>query len=130
MTPPILIDEIMISREMSRGYDFATKRRKRLSEVDSNLLILWWALQDSNLRLPPCESAHIRFFNDLQQRGDCLKTRKSCRTAGTVGWVVGQENQGRGRKLCSGRVARLSTIGKTFVILAENPPLHFEVVAL
>ena len=52
-------------------------------------LILWWALQDSNLRLPPCESTCIWLFNDLQHRGDCQSTRKSCKTAGFVGWAVG-----------------------------------------
>ena len=37
------------------------------SAIDLKWLVfreLWWALQDSNLRLPPCESARIRFFND------------------------------------------------------------------
>jgi hypothetical protein len=27
---------------------------------------------------------------DLQTRGDCLSTRKSCKTASTVGWAVGE----------------------------------------
>jgi hypothetical protein len=34
-------------------------------------------------------SSVIRFYNDLQVRGDCLSTRKSCKTSHFVGWVVG-----------------------------------------
>jgi hypothetical protein len=28
----------------------------------AKLLILWWAQQDSNLRLPPCEGGTLRSF--------------------------------------------------------------------
>jgi len=35
----------------------------------------------------------IRFYNDLQVRGDCLSTRKSCKTSHFVGWVVGWKVQ-------------------------------------
>ena len=34
-------------------------------------------------------SSVIWFYNDLQVRGDCLSTRKSCKTSHFVGWVVG-----------------------------------------
>jgi hypothetical protein len=33
-----------------------------------------------------CQGGAIRFFNDLQPRGDCLSTRKSCKTSRFVGW--------------------------------------------
>ena len=49
----------------------------------------WWAMQDSNLRLLPCESDTIWFYNNLQDRGDCQSSRKSYKTSETVGWVVG-----------------------------------------
>jgi hypothetical protein len=32
-----------------------TKWHQVTSEAMAKLLILWWAQQDSNLRLPPCE---------------------------------------------------------------------------
>jgi hypothetical protein len=38
--------------------------------------ILWWALQDSNLRLPPCESNNIRHNNNLQDPGGPLSPCK------------------------------------------------------
>jgi hypothetical protein len=37
----------------------------------------------------PCQSSVIRFYNDLQLRGGCLSTRKSCKTSLFVGWIVG-----------------------------------------
>jgi hypothetical protein len=68
---------------------FAAKRDQIAGGYSRKLLILWWALQDSNLRLPPCESTCIWIFNDLQHCGDCQSTRKSCKTVGFAGWVVG-----------------------------------------
>ena len=35
----------------------------------------------------------LRFYNDLQVRGDCLSTRKSYKTSHFVGWVVGWRYQ-------------------------------------
>jgi hypothetical protein len=47
--------------------------------------------RELDCRLLPSESACIWFFNDLQHRGDCQNTRKSCKKAGVVGWAVGWE---------------------------------------
>ncbi len=63
---------------------FPTTCRKALLRNDyviafrdsSKLLILWWAQQDSNLRLPPCESNNIWFFNNLQDPGGLLSPCK------------------------------------------------------
>lgn len=44
---------------------------------------------DSNHRPFPCQSCDIKFYNDLQTRGDCQTTRKSHKTSNAVGWVVG-----------------------------------------
>jgi len=35
------------------------------------------------------QSGAVRLYNDLQHRGDCQSTRKSCKTARIVGWAVG-----------------------------------------
>ena len=44
---------------------------------------------DLNHRPRPYQSSTIRFYNNLQDRGDCQSTRKSHKTYQTVGWVVG-----------------------------------------
>jgi len=36
-----------------------------------------------------------RFYNNLQERGDCQSTRKSHKSLTPVGWVVGRENHAR-----------------------------------
>ena len=38
---------------------FATKRYQIARRRYCKLLIVWWALQDLNLRLPPCESGTL-----------------------------------------------------------------------
>ncbi len=38
---------------------------------------------------PPCESDEVRFYNDLQDRGDCLSTRKTYKASHFVGRVCG-----------------------------------------
>ena len=45
--------------EENACWGFATKHHKRSSVSACQLLILWWALQDSNLRLPPCEGGTL-----------------------------------------------------------------------
>lgn len=37
----------------------------------------------------PCQSIVNRFYNNLQDPGDCQNTRKSYKTAFTAGWSVG-----------------------------------------
>jgi hypothetical protein len=37
----------------------------------------------------PRQSSVLRFYNDLEDRGDCQNTRKSYKTSNFVGWVVG-----------------------------------------
>jgi hypothetical protein len=49
----------------------------------------WWAWVDLNHRPRPYQSSTVRFYNDLQDRGDCQNTRKSYETSHAVGWVVG-----------------------------------------
>ena len=46
-------------------------------------------LRTALVEMFPYESTCIWFFNDLQHRGDCQSTRKSCKTGEVVGWTVG-----------------------------------------
>jgi hypothetical protein len=61
---------------------------------------------DLNHRPRPYLSSTIRFYNNLQDRGDCQNTRKSYKTSYVVGWIVGWKFAGKrtGTPLCSGRV--------------------------
>ena len=49
----------------------------------------WWAWVDLNHRPRPYQRSVVRFYNNLQDRGDCQTTRKSYKTPHIVGWVVG-----------------------------------------
>src|SRR5258708_28271175 len=49
----------------------------------------WWAWVDLNHRPRPYQGSVVRFYNNLQDRGDCQNTRKSHKTSHFVGWVVG-----------------------------------------
>src|SRR5258708_29465024 len=49
----------------------------------------WWAWVDLNHRPRPYQSSVVRFYNNLQDRGDCQTTRKSYKTSYVVGWIVG-----------------------------------------
>src|SRR5271155_4378496 len=49
----------------------------------------WWAWVDLNYRPRPYQSSAIRFYNNLQDRGDCHTPRKSYKTTQIVGWIVG-----------------------------------------
>src|SRR6185437_6655881 len=51
----------------------------------------WWAWTDLNSRPRPYQRRVVRFYNNLQDRGDCQNTRKSCRTSHFVGWTVGSK---------------------------------------
>ena len=61
----------------------------------------WWALQDSNLRLPPCESATFKHYNNLQDPGGTLSrckavqveesTYRACQSAGNIVDVIDRE---------------------------------------
>jgi hypothetical protein len=44
---------------------------------------------DLNHRPRPYQSSTTRFYNNLQDRGDCQNTRKSYKTSYVVGWIVG-----------------------------------------
>ncbi len=44
---------------------------------------------DLNHRPRPYQGSVVRFYNNLQDRGDCQTTRKSHKTSHFVGWVVG-----------------------------------------
>ena len=46
---------------------------------------------DSRPRPLPSQSVVIRLYNNVQDHGDCQNTRKSHKTALTVGWVVGRK---------------------------------------
>ena len=46
-------------------------------------------LEEDESRPRSCESGKNRFYNNLRVRGDCLSTRKSCKTSTFVGWIVG-----------------------------------------
>jgi hypothetical protein len=52
-------------------------------------MIEWWAWVDLNHRPRPYQSSVVRFYNNLQDRGDCQTTRKSHKTSHFVGWAVG-----------------------------------------
>src|SRR5882724_12283358 len=52
---------------------------------------LWWAWVDLNHQPRPYQSSAIRFYNNLQDRGDCQNTRKSYKTSYVVGWIVGRK---------------------------------------
>jgi hypothetical protein len=41
---------------------------------------------DLNHRPRPYQSSVVRFYNNLQDRGDCQTTRKSHKTSHFVGW--------------------------------------------
>src|SRR4029077_16797621 len=49
----------------------------------------WRGRRDSNPRPLPWTFCLDWFYNNLQDRGDCQTTRKSCKTSHFVGWVVG-----------------------------------------
>ena len=49
----------------------------------------WWAWVDLNHRPRPYQASVVRFYNNLQNRGDCQTTRKSYKTYVFVGWTVG-----------------------------------------
>jgi len=53
------------------------------------MLAEWWAWVDLNQRPRPYQRSVVRFYNNLQDRGDCQSTRKSHKTSHFVGWVVG-----------------------------------------
>jgi hypothetical protein len=50
---------------------------------------LWWAWVDLNHRPRPYQGRVVRFYNNIQDRGDCQTPRKSYKTSHSVGWVVG-----------------------------------------
>jgi hypothetical protein len=50
---------------------------------------LWWAWVDLNHRPRPYQGSAVRFYNNIQDRGDCQTPRKSYKTSHFVGWVVG-----------------------------------------
>ena len=50
---------------------------------------MWVELWVEVFRVFPANPTVVRFLNDLQVRGDCLSTRKSCKTHHFVGWAVG-----------------------------------------
>ena len=50
--------------------------------------IEWWAWVDLSHRPHPYQRSVDRFYNNLQERGDCQTTRKPHKTIRIVGWVV------------------------------------------
>jgi hypothetical protein len=46
---------------------------------------LWWAWVDLNHRPRPYQGNVVRFYNNIQDRGDCQTPRKSYKTARSVG---------------------------------------------
>jgi hypothetical protein len=46
---------------------------------------------DLNHRPRPYQGSVVRFYNNIQDRGDCQTTRKSYKTQVFVGWVVGRK---------------------------------------
>ncbi len=49
----------------------------------------WWAWVDLNHQPRPYQGSVVRFYNNLQDRGDCQNTRKSYKASQSVGWLVG-----------------------------------------
>ncbi len=58
-------------------FEFATKCHKLVCGIPCKLLILWWAQQDSNLRLPPCEGGTLPL--SYAPRGSLQKAIKGVR---------------------------------------------------
>jgi hypothetical protein len=74
----------------ARGALAESSREHSEAKVTSNVLKgKWWAWVDLNHRPRPYQSSTIRFYNNLQNRGDCQNTRKSYKTSYVVGWIVG-----------------------------------------
>src|SRR5260370_30256895 len=54
---------LLLSRRQRHSAILERSGAAQLSETPPKLLILWWAQQDSNLRLPPCESIHAQLID-------------------------------------------------------------------
>jgi hypothetical protein len=75
----------------------------------------WWAWVDLNHRPRPYQGSVVRFYSNLQDRGDCQTTRKSCKTSQVVGWVVGWK-----------RCAHIHLLEPRFCIVSGLPTIRPE----
>src|SRR5580704_751836 len=75
--------QIALSRDIPRNV------KSENSGPPGRTFIEWWAWVDLNHRPRPYQGSVVRFYNNLQDRGDCQTTRKSYKTSHIVGWVVG-----------------------------------------
>jgi hypothetical protein len=53
------------------------------------LIISWWALKDSNLRLPPCENTTTFVYNNLERHAGLLSFAKLQQQSRQSGWSSG-----------------------------------------
>ena len=67
---------------------------------------LWWAWVDLNHRPRPYQGNAVRFYNNIQDRGDCQTPRKSYKTSHFVGWVVGWKFARSGEEVASANATR------------------------
>jgi hypothetical protein len=61
----------------------------RIRNTRINTGDLWWAWVDLNHRPRPYQGRVVRFYKNIQDRGDCQTPRKSYKTPHSVGWIVG-----------------------------------------
>jgi hypothetical protein len=71
--------QIALSRDIPRNV------KSENSGPPGRTFIEWWAWVDLNHRPRPYQGSVVRFYNNLQDRGDCQTTRKSYKTS--VLWV-------------------------------------------
>jgi hypothetical protein len=68
-----------VDKSLTRGFaGNVRERQKRDNRI--NTADLWWAWVDLNDRPHPYQDSMVRFYNNLQDRGDCQTTRKSQKT--------------------------------------------------
>jgi hypothetical protein len=57
----------------------------RIRNTRINTGEFWWAWVDLNHRPRPYKGSVVRFYNNMQDRGDCQTPRKSHKTSHSVG---------------------------------------------
>ena len=69
---------------------------------------------DLNHRPRLYQASAVRFYKNLQQRGDCQAPRKPHKTSYAVGWIVGYSEDLSPIHLTSTKVASLKSSQKQF----------------
>src|SRR5260370_34575973 len=87
--PYLLCRRYSSTKSESTGCIGAVGRLKFSTIPSYATLMEWWAWVDLNHRPRPYQGSVVRFYNNLQDRGDCQNTRKSYKASQSVGWVMG-----------------------------------------